>query len=170
MNSPSHRAQRLRRIAAVGDLLAKVSEGEWAERQADLRATEQKLKVIVDYQADYSVMAARKAESIPSVGSLMLYRNFSDWLGGVGEEQERQVAQAQLMADVAAEEMTKRRSFAKSLEHVASSAKQAARRDRNSREQASLDDLATSGRRSRELASGLLDSEQLHSAEGKSPT
>jgi hypothetical protein len=161
---------RLKRLAGIGDLLAKVSEGTWAERQQELRASEDKLRVIVEYQADYSSLAARKAESTPSVASLMLYRNFSDWLGGAGEEQERQVAQAQLLADVAAEEMTKRRNFAKSLQHVSDTAAVAATKDRERREQAALDDLASGGRRSRELASGLLETGQAMSAEGQSRT
>ena len=169
MKSAADRAFRLKRLAGVGDLLAKVSEGTWAERQNELRASETKLKVIVEYQADYSALAARKAQSAPSVGSLMLYRNFSDWLGGAGEEQERQVAQAQMLTDVAAEEMTKRRNFAKSLQHVADAAAAAALKERERRDQAALDDLASAGRRSRELASGLLDNEQPKSAEGQSP-
>jgi flagellar export protein FliJ len=169
MKSAADRAVRLKRLAGVGDLLAKVSEGTWAERQNELRASETKLKVIVEYQADYSALAARKAQSAPSVGSLMLYRNFSDWLGGAGEEQERQVAQAQMLTDVAAEEMTKRRNFAKSLQHVADAAAAAALKERERRDQAALDDLASAGRRSRELASGLLDNEQPKSAEGQSP-
>jgi len=168
MRSAADRAVRLKRLAGVGDLLAKVSEGTWAERQNELRASESKLKLIVEYQADYSALTARKAQSAPSVASLMLYRNFSDWLGGAGEEQERQVAQAQLLTDVAAEEMTKRRTFAKSLQHVADAASAAALRERDLREQAALEELASAGRRSRELASGLLDNEQIKSADGQS--
>jgi flagellar export protein FliJ len=167
MRSAAQKAKRLQRLAEVGDLLARVSEGAWAERQAELGATEQKLKVIVEYQADYSTMAERKALQQPTVGALLLYRNFSAWLGGVGEEQQRQVEQARLLADAAAEEMATRRSFAKSLQHVAGAAADAARRDRDKREQAELDDLASAGGRARGLASGLLSNGQPYSVEGQ---
>ena len=153
------RAQRLHRVAHVGDVLARVAEAALVERQTDLQAKQDRLNTIKAYQAEYLDLTGQRLQTMTSAATLMLYRNFTVWLDQIEVNQEQELSQAQFMVEAASEEVAQRRGFARALEQVADRATAvcAVREEKMAQQQ--LEELAGS-RQSSGLASDLLSTDQ----------
>lgn len=136
------RADRLGRIARIGETLATVAEGAAADRRRTLHTEQSRLDTVQRYLGDYGSMVAQRESAGQTVGSLQLYRNFSGWLTELSEKQQNEVAQAEFLLEAALEEVREKRRFADALEHVADRAGREARREAEATEQKTLDDVA----------------------------
>jgi hypothetical protein len=57
------RAQRLQRIARIGDTLASVAESAAAERRRALSAEQERLETVQRYLGDYGALVQQRRES-----------------------------------------------------------------------------------------------------------
>jgi len=135
------RALRLQRIARVGDTLAKVAEGDWAQRLADVRAQQERLGVVTNYCQDYAQLSSEREVISRDVLDWRRFREFSTWLYKVSVDQEREVSQAEFLSDAAAEHAAQKRGFARALQHVADRASQQSAHQVAVEEQQSLEAL-----------------------------
>jgi flagellar biosynthesis chaperone FliJ len=142
MTRQAGRAKRLRRIERIGDAVARASEAAWLQRRNELQEQKDRLSTVAGYCGDY----ARRTTDLEARGtdimSLRLYRDFSGWLSQVQNDQSNAVAQAEFLADAAAEEAAVKRTFARSLEQAATRAATLATQERARAEQKQLDALA----------------------------
>lgn len=136
------RAERLERIARIGETLAAVAEGAAADRRRALFAEQNRLDTVQRYIGDYGAMVQQREAASQRVGSLRLYREFSGWLTDLSEKQQNEVAQAEFLLEAALEEVREKRRFADALEHVSDRVGREARREAESEEQKTLDDVA----------------------------
>ncbi len=136
------RADRLERIARIGETLAAVAEGAAADRRRSLFTEQSRLETVQRYLGDYGQLVEQRESAGQTVGSLRLYRNFSGWLTELSEKQQNEVAQAEFLLEAAMEEVREKRRFADALEHVADRAGREARREAEITEQKNLDDVA----------------------------
>lgn len=167
MTQPTQlRAQRLKKLARVGDVLARVAEAAWAERRVEFDEKQNRLAVIQGYQGEYLQLSESKLAVASSVSTLQLYRNFSVWLTSVEENQSLELAQAQFMVDTAAEEVAQKRGFARGLDNIAHRAALKARIEKDKIDQQTLEELAGTARASLGLASELLSTVQQSSSQG----
>lgn len=135
------RAQRLQRIARIGDALAKAAEAVVSQRRGELAAHEQRLAVVEEYCRDYA-SSTREQEAAPtSIVTWRQYREFSGWLSDMSVTQRNEVAQAKFMVDSAFEEALKKRNFARALENASDRAAAVATREANAQEQRAMDAL-----------------------------
>ncbi|MEY3466447.1 MAG: hypothetical protein RL603_2047 [Pseudomonadota bacterium] len=141
MNRQAARAKRLQRIERIGDAIARASEATWLQRRSELQEQRDRLSTVAGYCGDY----ARRTTDIEARGtdilSLRLYRDFSGWLSTVQNDQTNAVAQAEFLADAAADEAAAKRTFARSLEQAATRAATVARQELARVEQKQLDAL-----------------------------
>lgn len=137
----ARRARRLGRIAKVGDTFAKVAESGWAARLASLRAEQQRLSAVTDYCQDYAALSVEREAQARHVLAWRQSRDFSNWLAQLSVEQERKVAQAEFLVEAAAEEVAKKRSFARALNTIADKASTQVRQNMARREQRELEAL-----------------------------
>lgn len=135
------RAARLTRIAKVGDTFARVAESAWAARLANLRTEQQRLSAVADYCQDYAALSVEREAEARHIMAWRQSRNFSNWLAQLSVEQERKVAQAEFLVEAAAEEVAKKRGFAKALNLIADKAAGEVRREAAEREQRELEAL-----------------------------
>ncbi|MFM8988888.1 MAG: flagellar FliJ family protein, partial [Alphaproteobacteria bacterium] len=133
------RADRLERIAKIGDTLAAVAEGAAAERRRALSSEQDRLDTVRGYLDDYGTRVAQQEIAGQTVGSLRLYRDFSGWLTELSQKQQNEVAQAEFLLEAALEEARARRRFADALEHASDRAGREARRESEAEEQKALD-------------------------------
>lgn len=136
------RANRLERIARIGETLASVAEGAAADRRQTLLAEQNRLETVQRYLGDYGTMVEQRESVGQTVGSVRLYRNFSNWLTDLSDKQQNEVAQAEFLLEAAMEEVREKRRFADALEHVADRAGRQARREVEATEQKNLDEVA----------------------------
>lgn len=135
------RATRMGRIAKIGDTFARVAEAGWAARLATLRAEQQRLSAVADYCQDYAALSIEREAQARHVLAWRQTRDFSNWLAQLSVEQERKVAQAEFLVEAAAEEVAKKRGFARALNMIADKAAAEVRRDVARREQRELEAL-----------------------------
>lgn len=135
------RAARLTRIAKVGDTFARVAETAWAGRLANLRSEQQRLSAVAGYCQDYAALSVQREMEARHVLAWRQSRDFSNWLAQLSVEQERKVAQAEFLVEAAAEEVAKKRGFAKALNLIADKADRQVRRKAADREQRELEAL-----------------------------
>ena len=136
------RAQRLLRIARIGDTLASVAESAAAERRRALSAEQERLETVQRYLGDYGALVQQRESAGSGVASLRLYRNFSGWLADLSQNQTNEVAQAEFLLEAALEEVREKRGFADALDHAADRANAVARREREAEQQKTMDELA----------------------------
>lgn len=136
------RADRLERIARIGDTLASVAEGAAADRRRTLFAEQNRLETVQRYLGDYGSLVEQRETAGQTVSSLRLYRDFSGWLTELSEKQQNEVAQAEFLLEAALEEVREKRRFADALEHVSDRAGRDARREAEKTEQKTLDEVA----------------------------
>ena len=146
------RADRLERIAKIGDKLAAVAEGEAAERRRALSTEQERLDTVRGYLDDYGTRVAQRERAGQTVGGLRLYRDFSIWLTELSHKQRNEVAQAEFLLEAALDDVRERRRFADALERVSDRAGREARRESETEAQKALDDV---GQRIRSVHLGI---------------
>lgn len=136
------RAQRLQRVARIGDAVAKASEAVVAQRRGELAVQEERLQVVENYCRDYAESTRRQETVGQSIVTWRNYRDFSGWLSQMSVAQRNEVAQAQFFVDAALDEALQKRNFARALENASERAANAAAREAAQREQKAMDALA----------------------------
>lgn len=138
----ARRAQRLQRVARIGDAVAKASEAIVAQRRGELAVQEERLQVVENYCRDYAESTRRQETVGQNIVTWRNYRDFSGWLSQMSVAQRNEVAQAQFFVDVALDEALQKRNFARALENASERADAAAAREAAQREQKAMDALA----------------------------
>ena len=138
----ARRAQRLRRVARIGDAVAKASEAIVAQRRSELAVQEERLQVVENYCRDYAESTRRQESVGQNIVTWRNYRDFSGWLSQMSVAQRNEVAQAQFFVDAALDEALQKRNFARALENASDRAASAAAREVAQREQKAMDALA----------------------------
>ncbi|MFN5010953.1 MAG: flagellar export protein FliJ [Gammaproteobacteria bacterium] len=146
------RADRLQRIARVGDTLAVVAEGAAAERRRALATEQDRLGTVHRYLDDYGTLVTKHETAGQTVGGMRLYRSFAGWLTELSQKQQNEVAQAEFLLEAAIEDARERRRFADALEHASDRACREARQESESAEQKALDEV---GQRVRSVHLGI---------------
>lgn len=136
------RAQRLQRVARIGDAVAKASEAIVAQRRGELAVHEERLQVVENYCRDYAESTRRQETAGQNIVTWRNYRDFSGWLSQMSVAQRNEVAQAQFFVDAAVDEALQKRNFARALENASERAVNAAAREAAQREQKAMDALA----------------------------
>ncbi len=136
------RAQRLQRVARIGDAVAKASEAIVAQRRGELAVHEERLQVVENYCRDYAESTRRQETAGQNIVTWRNYRDFSGWLSQMSVAQRNEVAQAQFFVDAAVDEALQKRNFARALENASERAANAAAREAVQREQKAMDALA----------------------------
>lgn len=136
------RAQRLQRVARIGDAVAKASEAIVAQRRGELAVHEERLQVVENYCRDYAESTRRQETAGQNIVTWRNYRDFSGWLSQMSVAQRSEVAQAQFFLDAAVDEALQKRNFARALENASERAANAAAREAAQREQKAMDALA----------------------------
>ena len=136
------RAQRLQRVARIGDAVAKASEAIVAQRRGELAVHEERLQVVENYCRDYAESTRRQETAGQNIVTWRNYRDFSGWLSQMSVAQRNEVAQAQFFVDAAMDEALQKRNFARALENASERAANAAAREAAQREQKAMDALA----------------------------
>ncbi len=136
------RAQRLQRVARIGDAVAKASEAIVAQRRGELAVHEERLHVVENYCRDYAESTRRQETAGQNIVTWRNYRDFSGWLSQMSVAQRNEVAQAQFFLDAAVDEALQKRNFARALENASERAANAAAREAAQREQKAMDALA----------------------------
>ena len=138
----ARRAQRLQRVARIGDAVAKASEAIVAQRRGELAVQEERLQVVENYCRDYAESTRRQETVGQNIVTWRNYRDFSGWLSQMSVAQRNEVAQAQFFVDAALDEALQKRNFARALENASERAANAAVREAAQREQKAMDALA----------------------------
>jgi flagellar export protein FliJ len=138
----ARRAQRLQRVARIGDAVAKASEAIVAQRRGELAVQEERLQVVENYCRDYAESTRRQETVGQNIVTWRNYRDFSGWLSQMSVAQRNEVAQAQFFVDAALDEALQKRNFARALENASERAANAAAREAAQREQKAMDALA----------------------------
>ena len=138
----ARRAQRLQRVARIGDAVAKASEATVAQRRGELAVQEERLQVVENYCRDYAESTRRQETVGQNIVTWRNYRDFSGWLSQMSVAQRNEVAQAQFFVDAALDEALQKRNFARALENASERAANAAAREAAQREQKAMDALA----------------------------
>jgi len=138
----ARRAQRLQRVARIGDAVAKASEAIVAQRRGELAVQEERLQVVENYCRDYAESTRRQETVGQNIVTWRNYRDFSGWLSQMSVAQRNEVAQAQFFVDAALDEALQKRNFARALENASERASNAAAREAAQREQTAMDALA----------------------------
>lgn len=138
----ARRAQRLQRVARIGDAVAKASEAIVAQRRGELAVQEERLQVVENYCRDYAESTRRQETVGQNIVTWRNYRDFSGWLSQMSVAQRNEVAQAQFFVDAALDEALQKRNFARALENASERAANAAAREAVQREQKAMDALA----------------------------
>jgi flagellar export protein FliJ len=138
----ARRAQRLQRVARIGDAVAKASEAIVAQRRGELAVQEERLQVVENYCRDYAESTRRQETVGQNIVTWRNYRDFSGWLSQMSVAQRNEVAQAQFFVDAALDEALQKRNFARALENASERASNAAAREAVQREQKAMDALA----------------------------
>ena len=138
----ARRAQRLQRVARIGDAVAKASEAIVAQRRSELAVPEERLQVVENYCRDYAESTRRQETVGQNIVTWRNYRDFSGWLSQMSVAQRNEVAQAQFFVDAASDEALQKRNFARALENASERADAAAAREAAQREQKAMDALA----------------------------
>jgi flagellar export protein FliJ len=138
----ARRAQRLQRVARIGDAVAKASEAVVAQRRGELAVQEDRLQVVENYCRDYAESTRRQETVGQNIVTWRNYRDFSGWLSQMSVAQRNEVAQAQFFVDAALDEALQKRNFARALENASERASNAAAREAAQREQKAMDALA----------------------------
>jgi flagellar export protein FliJ len=138
----ARRAQRLQRVARIGDAVAKASEAIVAQRRSELAVQEERLQVVENYCRDYAESTRRQETVGQNIVTWRNYRDFSGWLSQMSVAQRNEVAQAQFFVDAASDEALQKRNFARALENASERADAAAAREAAQREQKAMDALA----------------------------
>jgi len=138
----ARRAQRLQRVARIGDAVAKASEAIVAQRRGELAVQEERLQVVENYCRDYAESTRRQETVGQNIVTWRNYRDFSGWLSQMSVAQRNEVAQAQFFLDAALDEALQKRNFARALENASERAASAAAREAVQREQKAIDALA----------------------------
>ena len=138
----ARRAQRLQRVARIGDAVAKASEAIVAQRRGELAVQEERLQVVENYCRDYAESTRRQETVGQNIVIWRNYRDFSGWLSQMSVAQRNEVAQAQFFVDAALDEALQKRNFARALENASERAANAAAREAAQREQKAMDALA----------------------------
>ena len=138
----ARRAQRLQRVARIGDAVAKASEAIVAQRRGELAVQEDRLQVVENYCRDYAESTRRQETVGQNIVTWRNYRDFSGWLSQMSVAQRNEVAQAQFFVDAALDEALQKRNFARALENASERASNAAAREAVQREQKAMDALA----------------------------
>lgn len=138
----ARRAQRLQRVARIGDAVAKASEALVAQRRGELAVQEERLQVVENYCRDYAESTRRQETVGQNIVTWRNYRDFSGWLSQMSVAQRNEVAQAQFFVDAALDEALQKRNFARALENASERADAAAAREAAQREQKAMDALA----------------------------
>ena len=138
----ARRAQRLQRVARIGDAVAKASEAVVAQRRGELAVQEDRLQVVENYCRDYAESTRRQETVGQNIVTWRNYRDFSGWLSQMSVAQRNEVAQAQFFVDAALDEALQKRNFARALENASERASNAAAREAVQREQKAMDALA----------------------------
>ena len=138
----ARRAQRLQRVARIGDAVAKASEAVVAQRRGELSVQEDRLQVVENYCRDYAESTRRQETVGQNIVTWRNYRDFSGWLSQMSVAQRNEVAQAQFFVDAALDEALQKRNFARALENASERAASAAAREAAQREQKAMDALA----------------------------
>ena len=136
------RAQRLQRVARIGDAVAKASEAIVAQRRGELAVHEERLHVVENYCRDYAESTRRQETAGQNIVTWRNYRDFSGWLSQMSVAQRNEVAQAQFFLDAAVDEALQKRNFARALDNASERAAHAAAREVAQREQKAMDALA----------------------------
>lgn len=136
------RAQRLQRVARIGDAVAKASEAIVAQRRGELAVHEERLQVVENYCRDYAESTRRQETAGQNIVTWRNYRDFSGWLSQMSVAQRNEVAQAQFFVDAAVDEALQKRNFARALENASERAANAAAREAAQRDQKAMDALA----------------------------
>ncbi|NBU24316.1 MAG: hypothetical protein EBS39_01585 [Gammaproteobacteria bacterium] len=162
------RADRLKRVARIGDTLAAVAEGAAAERRRVLATEQDRLDTVRRYLGDYGARTAQHETAGQIVGALRLYRDFAGWLTDLSQKQQNQVAEAEFLLAAALEDARERRRFADALDRVSDGAGREALRESELEEQKALDEA---GQRMRSAYSGIQVAHSLssHSTGNKTP-
>jgi flagellar export protein FliJ len=134
------RADRLKRVARIGDTLAAVAEGAAAERRLALSTEQDRLDTVRRYLDDYGTRTAQHETAGQSVGALRLYRDFAGWLTDLSQKQQNQVAEAEFLLAAALEDARERRRFADAIDRISDGAVREALRASASEEQKALDE------------------------------
>ena len=137
----ARRAQRLQRVARIGDAVAKASEAIVAQRRGELAVQEDRLQVVENYCRDYAESTRRQETVGQNIVTWRNYRDFSGWLSQMSVAQRNEVAQAQFFVDAALDEALQKRNFARALENASERASNAAAREAAQREQKAMDAL-----------------------------
>lgn len=135
------RADRLKRVARIGDTLATVAEGAAAERRLALSTEQGRLDTVRRYLDDYGTRTAQHETAGQSVGALRLYRDFAGWLTDLSQKQQNQVAEAEFLLAAALEDARERRRFADAIDRVSGGAGREALRESELEEQKALDEV-----------------------------
>ena len=138
----ARRAQRLQRVARIGDAVAKASEAIVAQRRGELAVQEDRLQVVENYCRDYAESTRRQETVGQNIVTWRNYRDFSGWLSQMSVAQRNEVAQAQFFVDAALDEALQKRNFARAIENASERASSAAAREAAQREQKAMDALA----------------------------
>ena len=138
----ARRAQRLQRVARIGDAVAKASEAIVAQRRGELAVQEERLQVVENYCRDYAESTRRQETVGQNIVTWRNYRDFSGWLSQMSVAQRNEVAQAQFFVDAALDEALQKRNFARALENASERAASAAACEAAQREQKAMDALA----------------------------
>ena len=138
----ARRAQRLQRVARIGDAVAKASEAIVAQRRGELAVQEERLQVVENYCRDDAESTRRQETVGQNIVTWRNYRDFSGWLSQMSVAQRNEVAQAQFFVDAALDEALQKRNFARALENASERASNAAAREAVQREQKAMDALA----------------------------
>jgi len=138
----ARRAQRLQRVARIGDAVAKAAEAIVAQRRGELAVQEERLQVVENYCRDYAESTRRQETVGQNIVTWRNYRDFSGWLSQMSVAQRNEVAQAQFFVDAALDEALQKRNFARALENASERASNAAAREAAQREQKAMDALA----------------------------
>ena len=138
----ARRAQRLQRVARIGDAVAKASEAIVAQRRGELAVQEERLQVVENYCRDYAESTRRQETVGQNIVTWRNYRDFSGWLSQMSVAQRNEVAQAKFYVDAALDEALQKRNFARALENASERASNAAAREAVQREQKAMDALA----------------------------
>ncbi len=138
----ARRAQRLQRVARIGDAVAKASEAIVAQRRGELAVQEDRLQVVENYCRDYAESTRRQETVGQNIVTWRNYRDFSGWLSQMSVAQRNEVAQAQFFVDAALDEALQKRNFARALENASERAANFAAREAAQREQKAMDALA----------------------------
>jgi flagellar export protein FliJ len=138
----ARRAQRLQRVARIGDAVAKAAEAIVAQRRGELAVQEERLQVVENYCRDYAESTRRQETVGQNIVTWRNYRDFSGWLSQMSVAQRNEVAQAQFFVDAALDEALQKRNFARALENASERASNAAAREAVQREQKAMDALA----------------------------